>query len=133
MANVIEVINESDIPFEYYSNPVKISNSEFVVCLAYNKELMKYNIHSKEWSKYFNYDKHIEEKLEDWSTKTEFRDLKHIKYISYKDDNGSVILGDLVSQSKDKSKIFVHFGSSGPRKNYQWIELPCIQIFSPTH
>ena len=127
----IQPIKEKSIPFKYYSNPVKISNNEFVVCIHSKFKLMVYNIHSKQWSLHYKYGEEIEEKLEDWTIKTNFDD---IETVLYECNNGITIKGDICTHSKNK--ILVHFGTAKKElldsdKAYLWIDLPCNKLSQP--
>ena len=53
----LDVDQEIPVPFQHYSNPVRISSHEFVVASNNMCQLMKYNILNKEWSPLFNWNK----------------------------------------------------------------------------
>ena len=124
------IVEEADLPFKYYSNPVKISNHEFVVLILSNKQLMKYNTSLKQWSKYFNYDDQIEEKLQDWTKKTNFHNFKHI---TYKCSNGEKIIVTIIHRTKDKIFVEPYINSKkiDSDKQYKWISLPSDRLSHP--
>ena len=118
-------VKETNCPFEYHSNQVKISQNEFVIFISSRKQFMKYDIRSKKWNKYFNYNE-IEAKSEDWSDKTNFENGMHI---GYKLENNKIITGCL--EHIAKSKILVNFKGSCEINGRIWIPIPSDRLYPP--
>eukprot|EP01084_Bolivina_argentea_P026123 48519_1 len=115
--------------YDYYSNPVQISNNEFVIAIDSNKQLIKYNANSRQWTEYFNYHNNFQQKMDDWSKKTNF---ENIKYVGYVCDNQDVTTGEIHTYCKDK--IFVDFSADPFQrfgKAYSWITIPNARLCMP--
>ena len=138
-------VNESIVPVKYFSNPVKISNEEFVIAIPSDKLLLKYSVRTKKWTKFYDYAEWRNKSHVDISKLPQtnigcnpyrYNPKRYIGYQHYNDKTNKVLIILIEPIRVIGGKMFVKFHEKDIKcspngKQYAWIDLPSDTLCAP--